>query len=601
MDRLPDDVMCEVLACLRAREVESLLAASKTVSFQLRRIGCVPCASVYRKAVSPKDLAAKYASHAAFDRVPGSKGVVTLKPLVVAYRDRPGCKLVLQGLELVGEHDAAGWLATSVLGAGTGAGTGAHYEKPSTRLLLARDLAWDFGLFSFTCQALEQACKANPAIPLALHVRSVPIMATHNRSLETSAQPFLVCLLTHAAACEAISLQLQGVRHPGWFVWDLISEQEVEEERRLVDAVVSQEHWTSAVGWDGLHRFRSTTLGLGVVLMTAKPRLRRLDLFQYTFDEPAPSLDVRLLCQYLRLHTQQLARVHLHGIFFRHGADCVAVLTALLQVATLRSLRLSSVDYAAPVPMDPLLVLFQAPAQPGGAHIQDLRLNNVMRPIGEAIPFDAMVAARPAYRYLGLTRMFLDTARARPLLVGLPSLPHLLSLDLSYNGMDGGCLGLLAIALQHPACKLKRLKLTSNIITATAIDDFCDALARNQQLQHLDLADNVVGTDGGMKLLRAIIHQNRGLQYVRLDKNHIRTTVEDLYRVLLHGPGTQSFLQLSLRDNFINGLAHPHNPHNNAAEHDHVTTTTTTANNTRAGAAMYTAFFAKTFHVKFYF
>lgn len=603
MNRLPDDVFPEILACLPSRDVGSLVQCSKSVASAVYRIGCVSCDETFRKAVPSRELDTKYAAHFAFERVPLSMGAVALRPFLLSYRDRrAACRLISQGFELVGERDAARWMANDRWLTG----------RAPSHLSITRSLPWDLSLFSFVCNALERC----PRAAIKLYVRSVPMLVVDSRPLPASAQTLLCCLLAQTTAvCKALSLQLLGARRPYWFHEGGDAFLGVpppagpgpggggdgggDGGHALGQSVLHRLGSNSeGVRWRGLHHFCSSNVGLGLVLMSAKPCVSALGLSYYTFNEPRPSLDVRLFCRYLTSPAIRLGHVNLHGLAFVNGADFVDVLVALCHVRTLLALRLSSIEYAVAAPRDPALVLFQQ-----GGHIPDLRMNNVMRAMG-SFPFEALASADTRHQHLGLTRMFLDTASLRPLFLKLPSLPCLTSLDVAFNGLDGGSFGALAVALQNPACKLQRLRMASNIITNSTIDSLCAALRRNTTLQHLDIGDNVLGTSGGLALLQTVVHHNRSLRSVKLDNNHIRMRVEQLYRVLLLEPGSPHIpqrlvlLHVSLRNNpiqFLNTKEHEHEQ-----EHEHGGSKECTDTN-KDKSEQYAHFFRQTFHVRCYF
>ena len=165
------------------------------------------------------------------------------------------------------------------------------------------------------------------------------------------------------------------------------------------------------------------------------------------------------------------------------------------------------------------------------------------------MPFEAL-PLHAAYRTLALSRMFLDTASVKALAVVLPNLHHLVSLDLSSNGIDGTSLTLFSSILLSPECRLERLKLTSNIITSTRVGRFCEALSRNKSLRVLDLADNFLGTQSSLAILQAMLCSTNQLRMLNLDSNQIRFTMDDLYRELL-ATSFGIFRQVTLRSNPI--------------------------------------------------
>lgn len=528
MEDLPKEVLSEVLACLLASEIASLVSCNRKLHSMVASMGCLSTDATFRKAVSISDLYEKYALHVLLGPAPGSVGAVTFRLPRIHYEASLARRLVLQSLTLVQEHDAARWLARS---------WGMQRPRlPGSSMSLHRNLLWDFALYTIMCNAVD-LCRV--AETFHLNIRSLPGLQEDGRRLAASSQAFLCNLLCNTRGKD-VNLYLCGTHHD--LPHEPVTRSVLDEERSRVDRVLQRSTWSDNIGVYAEHNFRSSTVSLGAVLATANPSLWGLTLSNYIFDEVRPSVDVLSLASYLIWGAHDLTRVNFHGLSFSSGDDLCELIRALCKVGTLETVRLSNIICLTEPSTDPLEILFE-----DGGHLKDLRLDNVSRGMG-AVPFQTIPV--PGYRCLGLKRMFLDTVSVRPLMLKLPLLPGLVSLDLSCNGIDGSILKLLSGALKQKTCSLQRLKLASNIITGVSVLCFCDALLANTSLLNLDLSDNFLGTHNGLTLLKAVLwNTSSPLRYVNLNCNQIRYAMSDLYRILLATPRKGPFRQVSLRSN----------------------------------------------------
>lgn len=528
MDALPPEVFSQILCCLDAPDVASLMVSSP----ELHRFGkatqCVADAFTFRLAASSHE---RYTDHFVLQHCVGSTGGVTFQDGVVR-QPRISRRMILQLLVLNNEMAAALWLARH--------GNMKVPRRSSCSLSLLKDLPWDFRLYATVCQALQTSTRAT----VHLHIRSLPGMVRECERLLMSPQTFLCSLLSYVRD-KTVALHLCGKAHD--LPHQTVSESSMEAERRKLDDLLGDHTkvWTDGIRVYSHHDFRSSTVGIGTVLMAVRPLIKALDLQNYVFDEVHPGLDALLVRSWLDVGVgQTLVRARLQHVSFTSGGDFCDILRALCRVPTLESLRLSCIEYWTEAPDDPMRVIFQECTP----RLQDVRMNNVMRTQGE-FPFDALVSG---YRNLGLSRMFLDSMAVHNLSTKM--LPHLVSLDLSWNGIDGACLGMFAKVLASPECKLTRLNLKSNVITSAFVVLFCDGLSRNKTLAHLDLSDNFLGTQSVQLLLKTLLgRSNTTLQCLHLDCNQVRLTMDDLYRLLLSSPPRVPpfFRQVSLRDNPI--------------------------------------------------
>ncbi|XP_074854066.1 NACHT, LRR and PYD domains-containing protein 12-like [Carettochelys insculpta] len=92
----------------------------------------------------------------------------------------------------------------------------------------------------------------------------------------------------------------------------------------------------------------------------------------------------------------------------------------------------------------------------------------------------------------------------------------LTELNLNYNKVEDSGLKLLCEGLKHPRCKLQKLKLASCDLTAACCEHLASVLSTRQTLTELDLRNNKL-EDLGMRLLcKGLKHPNCKLQNLRL-------------------------------------------------------------------------------------
>jgi Leucine-rich repeat (LRR) protein len=530
MESLPKEILSEVLACLCASEIVSLVSCCRSLYDLVRSMDCLTTSTTFRKATSLRAWNSTYMRHFMFQHVAGSTGAVTFRFSPLRYTSCLSRKMILQALTLVNEWDAVRWFCR--------ASNTKVPKRHSPTVFLYRSLEWDFVLYSVLSNALQES----RLDALYLHIKSIPQLLEDTKAFPSSSQAFFCNLLSHAHS-KTLHLHMVGTPHDAPHV--PISRLVMDEDRRNVDRVFEETVWGENITMEGLHDLRSSTIGLGMALATVDPRLQTLDVSHYKFDEVGPSLDAASFSSWFRWSKHNfLTKVNLHGISFSSGVDCCNVLHSLCRVPTLQSLRLSVIEYWTDAPMDVLLLVFEE-----SRHIHNLRLHNVMRSQVDAFPFHMLMGAR--HRSLSMSRMFLDTISIIPLTLVLPMLPHLVSLDLSSNGLDGACLELFTRVLKTSGCMLQRLNLSSNIITNHSVSVFCDALRINKSLLRLDLGDNFLGTQSGTLIVKTVLMYNDTLRYLNLDCNQIRLTMEDLYGILLLvvKPNKSVFRQMSLQAN----------------------------------------------------
>lgn len=538
MEGLSKDVISEVLTCLSANEIASLVCCARSLHSLVTSMGCLSTSQKYVKPVSDVD---RYANNLLLGPAAGTAGAVTFRPWVKMYGSFLTKKMILQSLRLYSEHDAATWLSTSWR----------IPKVPAARrhrafLSCYRRVQWDFWLYTVLCNAMESLSSTTH---ISMHIKSLPAMLDHGLRLPVSSQAFLCHWLCNAKG-NTVSLDLCGI-HCDALLITPVSQASVALARSAVDRLFEQATWSGDIDLYSLHDFRSSTVAFGRVLATANPCLTALALSHYTFDEIPPSTDAFLLSSYLRWGEHALVSVHLSHVTFWSGEDFGYLLRSLCRVRSLASIRLADIKSITDPPEDPLAIVFE-----DGAHVRDVRMHNVVRVPTIHAPFHLLQP--PGYRCLALSQMFLDTACLSSLVARLPVLANLANLDLSKNGIDGSVLGMLARVLRERNCPLERLNLASNIITGSSMSFFCQALAVNRSLQYLNLSDNFLGTYSALNILETVLSSRHSrVKCLNLDGNQIRYSMERLHQIVLSAstlclsssPPQRLFRQVSLKSN----------------------------------------------------
>lgn len=525
MKHLPKEVFSEVLSCLDAREIASITTSNRSIYRLAQDMGSLASYHSFRKPVSIHDLHTKYANHFIFVPAPFTDSAVTFRYPPLLFRSLLSRKLFLHILTILGEYDAARWVARH----------GAHpVPDKSTfpHILLYQTLPWDFWTYSTLCKSVEMS--SSPT--MRLHIRSIPGVMNDDHRLLLSPQPLLSNLLWHARHKLAI-LKIHGVREMSTTT---VTQSWIQEERRKIDKLFKKASWGQGVRLFNQYAFKSSTISLGMVLMTVNPRLHGLHIANYTFDEWGPSKDARYLTTWFSNGQHEtLTRIHLHGLSFSHGIDFCNVMRGLCRIESLRHLWLSSISYFSNPPVDPIAILFAH-----GGHLNEVRIQRAARPPTN-MPFHLLT--HTTWTTLKLSHMVIDSTAIPALTTVLLNLHHLATLDLSSNGMDGDILALFADVLASPLCRLERLNLSANTITSASIAPFCIALRKNNALCSLNLSHNFLGTQSSLLLIRTMVHST--LKLLHLDSNQVRVTVEDLYAELPTETKSDVFRQITLRHN----------------------------------------------------
>ncbi|XP_078390046.1 NACHT, LRR and PYD domains-containing protein 3-like [Cetorhinus maximus] len=117
---------------------------------------------------------------------------------------------------------------------------------------------------------------------------------------------------------------------------------------------------------------------------------------------------------------------------------------------------------------------------------------------------------------LHLSGMSLTSSCAEDLASTLSANPALTVLNLSYNKLGDLGVKLLSTALRNPDCKIQKLWLCDNGLSASSVKDIASALNTSQLLTELDLGHNKLRDLGVKFLFEALKNQECKLQKLRL-------------------------------------------------------------------------------------
>ncbi|XP_067882422.1 NACHT, LRR and PYD domains-containing protein 3-like [Heterodontus francisci] len=134
---------------------------------------------------------------------------------------------------------------------------------------------------------------------------------------------------------------------------------------------------------------------------------------------------------------------------------------------------------------------------------------------------------------LGLGRNNLTDSCIEDLASALSTNRSLTDLDLSDNNLGDSGVKLLSEALRNPDCKIQKLGLVENNLTASCIEDLASTLSTNRSLTDLDLNFNKLG-DSGVKLpFDALRNPDCKIQKLKLVENNLTAScIEDLASAL---------------------------------------------------------------------
>ncbi|XP_041036626.1 NACHT, LRR and PYD domains-containing protein 12-like isoform X3 [Carcharodon carcharias] len=128
---------------------------------------------------------------------------------------------------------------------------------------------------------------------------------------------------------------------------------------------------------------------------------------------------------------------------------------------------------------------------------------------------------------LVLMDVSLTSSCAEDLASTLSANPVLTALNLSYNKLGDSGVKLLSEALRNPVCKIRRLWLCDNGLSASSIKDIAFALSTNRSLTELDLGHNKLRDSGVKFLSEALKSQDCKIQKLRLDDTRLTDSCSD--------------------------------------------------------------------------
>lgn len=138
----------------------------------------------------------------------------------------------------------------------------------------------------------------------------------------------------------------------------------------------------------------------------------------------------------------------------------------------------------------------------------------------------------------------LTASCAEDLAAALCATPSLTKLELGENYLGDSGVKVLSTALMDPDCKIQKLSLNNNQLTASSARDIASTLNANISLTQLDLGENTLG-DSGVKMLSVAIRDSDcNIQELCLRSNGLTAScAKDLASAL------SSLTKLSLGDN----------------------------------------------------
>ncbi|XP_062892774.1 uncharacterized protein LOC134339917 [Mobula hypostoma] len=159
--------------------------------------------------------------------------------------------------------------------------------------------------------------------------------------------------------------------------------------------------------------------------------------------------------------------------------------------------------------------------------------NNAIGDSGMKLVSAALRNSECKIKKLCLNDNGLTQSCAEDLTSALETNRSLVELDLGENRLQDSGVKLLFAALRNPACQIRKLLLRDVDLTASCADELSSALSANRSLTELDLGENRL-EDCGVKLLSAALRNTCcKIKKLRLDHNRLTAScAEDLASVL---------------------------------------------------------------------
>lgn len=536
---LPVDILHEVVACLPMDDVEAL---SRTCSHLRTSLTTLHPEDDFSRPLSVMRLDRRRYCDMFVVALRRGRSHLAFHPSAMAHIQgwsAQTTRMLVQCLVMAHEKDAATVVCkrkklspTLVLNASR------------THFICYRNVHWSLLLYSVVRHTLQQSSSIR-----YLHISNLPLLVHKGWLLMSSANVFLATFLAAAGPLlRALIVRGVHIEMPQTDTWT---------PEALITARESMQEFIACPdGWQtcrflSQRRFSSATMSIGTSLYIAKPLLLDLDIQQYCFNETLPSgNDVLALAHYLRSDCPTLTRLALKNVHFVHGDDILTLARVLPHLKALRTVEWVGLESTLPPSHDPHTHLF-ALAQ---TQLHTLIFDYVKQWSTFPLPLTSLLpspSVSPHLRKLRIRRMYLDPLTLLPLLQHLHRLEELVELDLSYNTLDGHSYEALGTYLLEPKVKVRRLFLAGNLLSYIKVDYLAEALRRNTTLLKLDLADNFLCLQGFLALQTSLQH-NTTLRNVRVDKNSIRISLQDL-RTRLHQTMTpkHALTKLSMKDNSV--------------------------------------------------
>ncbi|GCB68166.1 hypothetical protein scyTo_0013793, partial [Scyliorhinus torazame] len=147
---------------------------------------------------------------------------------------------------------------------------------------------------------------------------------------------------------------------------------------------------------------------------------------------------------------------------------------------------------------------------------------------------------------LDLSENALTASCAKDLAAALSANRSLTALELSRNNLGDSGVKLLSVALRNPDCKIHRLCLSDNTLTDSCAQDLSSALSANWTLKDLDLGWNKLGDSGVKVLSEALRNPECKIRKLELYENDLSDSgAKDLASALR----TKRLVHLNLQEN----------------------------------------------------
>ncbi|XP_051885775.1 NACHT, LRR and PYD domains-containing protein 3-like isoform X2 [Pristis pectinata] len=130
---------------------------------------------------------------------------------------------------------------------------------------------------------------------------------------------------------------------------------------------------------------------------------------------------------------------------------------------------------------------------------------------------------------LGLDNNNLTHSCVEDLVSSVTANSSLTELGLGNNKLGDSGVKRLCAALRNPECKIQKLRLNNNNLTASCAEDLASALCTNRSLTQVDLGDNEL-EDSGVELISAALRKlDCKIQTLRLNNNGLTASCAEIF------------------------------------------------------------------------